>query len=145
MFTQILFCYDPPINSYCFPIFAGFHYECSTSTAVLWEGNNIEQAIVAEIDIDQPNAINFTSNNCCTNDEARSMSIHNMTVGQTIILYNDSNGSLIKDRVEVVALQDFVYAEVNTFEADYTDLLIDVNYIFRDGELDGKVSRFEND
>jgi len=131
-------------------------YECTTNTVILFEGNNATQDIVGELDVHYDRSINFTSSNCCPNDEARSAVLWNMKAGQQIALYDDSNPNCSNnpasnnficqdnkdDWMIITVKRDFESKVINSFEEVFSDA--DVTALYGNGgNLDGKVSRFK--
>lgn len=115
-------------------------YTCSSNTVVLYEGNNATQDLVGVIDANVNKLVKFKWNNCCPNDEARSMRMWNMDDNQVITVYDDPYGRSWKDDWARVRMkQDASMVTISTFEKNTNNSIYQQTYI-TGGNLDGKVS-----
>lgn len=108
----------------------------------LHEGNNGSQDLVCALPAGQPVSVDFTSGGPCANDEARSITLRDVSAGTVLFLYDSSGGNREDDWVAIEALQDVSFRRVDTFETSFEDAALRMLFFPNNG-LDGKVSRLE--
>lgn len=112
------------------------------SQLFLLEGNNCTEDTVGETSDFTPQQINMKEISGYKNDEARSLAIANVGAGLVLRIYDNPDGNLDDDWIEITTKTNIVAYCVNSFEQSFEDDLIRAVYQPIDG-LDGKVSRFE--
>lgn len=108
----------------------------------LHEGNNGSQDLVCALPAGQPVSVDFTSGGPCANDEARSVTLRDVSAGTVLFLYDSPGGNREDDWVAIEALQDVSFRRIGSFESSFEDAGIRMLYFPNNG-LDGSVSRLE--
>jgi Big-like domain-containing protein len=88
--------------------------------------------------------LDFTKGGRCTNDEARSLILYDVSAGRVLRLFDSPDGWRGDDSVEIIAKRHIARKMIATFERSFEDADVSVIY-HRDNGLDGKVSRLEVD
>ena len=121
---------------------------CSTNTIVLFEKNNCKGVIVGLIHM-FTGGVNFKNDNCCDNDEAKSMLLFNMEEDQIVTVFDDPNPTMVysdtKDDYNRIDIkQDFDRKKINSFDEDIYNQYFHANHKPKsDGKIDGKVSKVQ--
>lgn len=119
--------------------------------AELFEGNGGAQNLVCPVSLVSSkseklfyNSLDFTTHpTACSNDEARSVVLHDVPAGKVLRFY-DNSGYLYQDDdwTEIVVKRALTLKTINSFEASFEDA--DVRVIaHRDDGLDGKASAMD--
>jgi hypothetical protein len=82
------------------------------------------------------------SNPPVKNDQARSVTLENVSKGTVITVYDDPNGSTSDDYAVITATANIDSACISTFEQSVTTSTYTMTY-YKDNGLDGKVSRIQ--
>ena len=106
--------------------------------------NATELDIICSISInEEPTPIvDFTQDDRCPNDEARSLIFLNVSAGRAFRLFDDPGGSRSDDWVVIVFKRDVTSKVIGSLEGSFEDEDVLVQYHWND-DLDGKISRFE--
>ena len=114
----------------------------STPKIIFYEDNNCTGSEVCTVELDPSvGHINFKNYAPCSNDEARSAKLVNMKQGMKLRVFDHPEMNLNDDYTVMTIKSDFAEKNVDTFEADFNDSQLNVNYYPING-LDGKVSSF---
>lgn len=115
---------------------------CGKPTVVFYDNTNLGGNLLCAIEIGNSTIINFIEQEFCDNDDAESISIHNIPQGTIIKLYDDVNGSEQDDVLTIFAKTDIVSANINTLESFFENENIKIIYEGVDG-LNSAVSLME--
>lgn len=110
----------------------------------LHEGNSGEQDLVCSVLLASlgRGPLDLTARNDCANDEARSLTLHDIPGGTVLRIFGSPTGSTSEDWAEIVTNRFVERRMIGSFERGLSDADVTLTYYARDG-LDGKVSRIE--
>lgn len=108
----------------------------------LKEGNRGTQNTVCELGVAQAKQVRFPGHPECDNDEARSLILHDVPAGTTLLLFDSPDRSLQDDWTAIRTKRHVLSRVIDSFEASFQDADVDVLHAHNNG-LDGKVSRLE--
>lgn len=117
-----------------------------TGNIVFYEGEAATQTQICSLPDSAGQVYNLTSRGTpCTNDEARSVVLNNITEGRKIYVSDRSDGSCNRDDCNHIVVKKYRQSIiVRSFEENYEDEFVSVTYT-RDNGLNGKVSHIRID
>jgi len=114
----------------------------SSRQILLFEGNDCIQDIVGWTDDSIPQIINFKQTSNFQNDGTRSMLLVNVQPEVVIRLYDNPDGEVDDDWVEILVKQAIPDYCIGSYEQSFENDFVSVTFHDHNG-LDGKVSRLE--
>lgn len=108
----------------------------------LFEGNDGGQTPLCHVPVAPGTAFDFTREQICDNDEARSGVLVDVPAGTVILAYDSPGGDRQDDWTAIEVMRDVDRLLIGSFERDRSDADVRVAYLRNNG-LDGKLSRLE--
>lgn len=113
-----------------------------SSELLLFEGNDCTQDVIGQIDDSVPQIHNFKNVDGFENDESRSLLLVNIRPDVVVRLFDNPDGEMDDDWVEIFVKQQIPDYCITTYEQSFEDDFVRITYYDHNG-LDGKVSRLE--
>lgn len=113
----------------------------------LYEGLNARGKLVCSVVINRQGNVDFTRNNDCSNDDASSARLFDVSAGKTLELFDSSSGNRNDDWLRIDVKNDIrsvTGVAINSLERSASTAFLDLLYVAQDN-LNERVSRIQID